>query len=118
MSVTSLLRKLAGRPVVIVSAASMGYRMHREYRRYGKGEIDARELRARTGQHAGSISGGLAGAAVGAAAGSIVPIIGTILGGFAGGILGEAGGSKLGRAAVERVESALGTPPTGSASDT
>ena len=30
-----------------------------------------------------------------------------------GAILGEAGGSKLGRAAVERVESALGTAPAG-----
>ncbi len=108
MNVTGLLGKLARRPVVIVTAASMGYRMSKEYRRYAKGEIDGAELRARTGQHAGSISGGLAGAAVGAAALSVVPVVGTILGGFAGGLLGEAGGSRLGRVAVEQVESLLG----------
>jgi phage tail tape-measure protein len=105
MNWTGLLRRLATKPVVIVGAASMGYRVTKDYRRFSKGEIDAPELRARTGQHAGSISGGFAGAAVGAAAGSVVPVVGTLLGGFAGGLLGEAGGSRLGRAVVEKVES-------------
>lgn len=107
MKWTGFLGKLARRPVVILTAASMGYRVTKDYRRFSKGEIDATELRARTGQHAGSISGSLAGAAVGAAAFSVIPVVGTVIGGFAGGLLGEAGGSKLGRAAVERAEQVL-----------
>ena len=102
-----ILGRIARHPVALVTTFSMGLKTHKEYRRYTKGEIDAKGLRARVGQHAGSIGGSMLGASAGAVVGSVVPVVGTIIGGFAGGLLGEKGGSKLGREVVERVDSIL-----------
>lgn len=103
-----LLRRLARHPVAIVSVASIGVRVGRDAFRMKSGEIDAKEFRARTGGNVGSIGGGALGATAGAVAGSVVPVLGSILGGFAGGLIGEAGGAKLGRAAMEQIESLFG----------
>lgn len=61
-----------------------------------------------TGEAVGAGLGGWGGAAVGAAIGTaIVPVIGTAIGGLLGGILGAWGGSELGGAAADQVNSAL-----------
>lgn len=99
-----LLRRAARHPVALVSTLSMGLRVGKDVHRFKKGEIDAGELKARVGEHAGSIGGGVLGASAGAAVGSVVPVVGTIIGGFAGGLLGESKGSKLGRKLAERLD--------------
>lgn len=61
-----------------------------------------------TGEAVGGGLGGWGGAALGATIGTaIMPVIGTAIGGLLGGILGAWGGSELGGAAAEQVNSAL-----------
>ena len=61
-----------------------------------------------TGEAVGGGLGGWGGAAMGAAIGTaILPGIGTAIGGLLGGVLGVWGGSELGGAAAEQVNSAL-----------
>jgi phage tail tape-measure protein len=97
--------------MVVVSVATLGFRISRDGLKLREGEIDAQEFRRRTGGNVGSVSGGVVGATYGAIAGSILPGLGTVLGGFAGGMLGEVGGGKLGRMAIEVLEERLGWVP-------
>ncbi len=99
-----IARRLAKRPMVVLSAAALAVRMSKDAMKLKAGEMDAREFRARSGQHVGSVSGSAVGATAGGVAGSIIPGIGPIIGAFAGGMIGDWGGSKFGRRMVEAVE--------------
>lgn len=100
-------RRLGRHPVLVISTISTGVKVGREGLRFRNGEIEATELRARTGGHLGSMSGGLAGAAVGAAWGSTFPGLGTVIGAMAGGLVGEELGSRVGRLGIEQAELAV-----------
>lgn len=97
-------RRLGRHPVLVMSAASTGFKIGQEGLRLSRGLIDPPEFRKRTGEHLGSTSGGLAGAAAGAAWGSALPGFGTAVGALAGGLLGGELGARVGRLAVEQTE--------------
>lgn len=109
-----IARRLARRPMLVVSAAALTLRMGKDAMKVKDGKMDGAEFRARAGSHVGSIGGSAVGATAGGVAGSIVPGIGTILGAFAGGMIGDYGGSKVGRRLAQAVEHEIEryrTPP-------
>lgn len=108
-----IIRRLIKNPVVIMSAATLGVRVGKDFYKMKTGEIDGKELRARTGSHFGGLSGGVFGAAAGAAAFSVLPGVGTMLGAFAGGMIGESFGSKAGRKSAEFAEGLFTKDATG-----
>ena len=102
-----IVRRLARRPVVVVSLAAVGYRVGKDAYKVSRGEMASEEFRTRAGGHVGAVSGGVMGATMGTVALSVIPGLGPILGGFVGGIVGEMGGQKLGQRVVETVEGSL-----------
>lgn len=102
-----IIRRMARHPVALTSSLSFGMRVGKDAREYKRAEIDAAELRARTGSHMGAISLGTAGMKLGQYAGMAVPGVGPIIGAFAGLAIGEAAGQRLGRVAAESVEQKL-----------
>lgn len=107
-----IIRRLERHPAVVVTTATLSFRMSKDYARVRAGEIDRAEFGRRGVTHVGSISGGMMGAAAGAAAGTLLaPGLGTMLGAFSGSVVGDEFGTRLGRAAVEHAEVRLQSRP-------
>ncbi|MBI4820286.1 MAG: hypothetical protein HY791_28735 [Deltaproteobacteria bacterium] len=98
-----LISKLLRHPLAFGSMLSFTYRLGRSSVQLATGAIDKKEFGAATGENIGAVSLGAAGFQLGRIAGASFPgagIIAPILGQFAG----EALGSRLGRAAAEKIQ--------------
>lgn len=101
------LRRDLTRPALLLAVGKLGILITHEVQRYRKGEIDARELRVRTGAHVGSSAGIISGAAAGIAFGALLPGVGTIIGAFSGAMFGSMAGEYVGHLVAEQLETHL-----------